>query len=370
MQTMGIIYLCDKFNIGTVTRYPPSFFKEFTVPRVRQSSSPATLRQVAAEANVSIATVSRYLNNRLKVEPATETRILAAIKKLGYRTNLLAQGLARGQTMMIGVLTPWVTSPFYDHMQYGLETTVRQSGYVCVSACGEWDDAAQIKVLDLFVGRRVDGIVVLGSRLPDDTLASYATQVPIALFGQSIEAENLYSVNINHVNASFAATEHLVSLGHRDILHIAGKKDNPDTVERLMGYRRALEAAGIPFRPEMVIPGNFAEESGMAALEEATARGLKYSAVFAANDQMAYGFRLALFQRGINVPDQVSIVGYDDLPGSMYCTPPLTTIRQPTYEIGAVMGKGLVALIKNRIPESPDVKLDLIVRQSTKAFSG
>ncbi|MES2933134.1 MAG: LacI family DNA-binding transcriptional regulator [Pseudomonadota bacterium] len=334
---------------------------------ITRTKAPATLRQVAAQADVSVATVSRYLNKSLKVGIATEERILAAIADLRYKPNLLAQGLSKGKTMMIGVLTPSVTSPFYDHIQYGLEITTAKAGYVCVSASGDRDTAAQVKVLDILVGRRVDGVVILESRMSDALLAGYARQLPVVVLGRSIVAENLYSMTISHVRAAFDATNHLLALGHRDIVFIGGLDNNSDSIERLAGYRQALEAAGVPFRPEMTIAGEFTEHSGIKAFDTMQERGLSYTAVFAANDQTAYGLRLALYQRGIRVPEDVSIVGYDDLPGSIFCTPPLTTVRQQTYFIGEALGNDLLSLMTDTPRQTANIELELMVRQSTAA---
>ncbi len=158
----------------------------------------------------------------------------------------------------------------------------------------------------------------------------------------------------------------MIELGHRRIAFIAGPDDNNDAAERLAGYTRALREADLPLDPKLIVGGNFVESGGLLAINHLFDTQQQFTAVFAANDQSAYGVRLCLYRKGIRVPDDISLVGFDDLPGSSYTTPPLTTIRQPLYEIGLVGTHALLRLINGEAPDSVVPPLELIVRETTR----
>lgn len=162
------------------------------------------------------------------------------------------------------------------------------------------------------------------------------------------------------------ATRHLLSLGHRSIAHIAGVADHTDATERRAGYDRALREAGVPVRPELIVQGDLMESGGLLAMNRLLDSGQPFTAVFAANDQTAFGARLALYRRGVRVPDDVSILGVDDLPGAAYATPPMTTIRQPIYELGLAVAQALLALLGHQVAQTPVPPLELVVRETTR----
>jgi len=189
---------------------------------------------------------------------------------------------------------------------------------------------------------------------------------PIAALGRTLQSRQAVAVDLDNRRGAFDATDHLIGLGHRRIAFIAGPQDHRDAEERLGGYRDALKAANLPFDRALVAQGDFHESGGLMAMNRLLDTASDFSAVFAANDQTAYGARLALYRRGIRLPDDMSLVGFDDLPGSRYTTPPLTTIRQPMFELGGILVRAVLDLIGGNPVTLDAPPMELVVRESTR----
>lgn len=217
----------------------------------------------------------------------------------------------------------------------------------------------------LLVARRVEGVIVLTGMMDDQTLLGYAHRLPLVITGRNLQGPNVVSIQLDNEQAGFDATWHLIELGHTRIAHIAGPETNVDAQERLAGYRRALTEAGLPVDERLIAIGSFDEASGLLALNQLLETRLNFTALFVANDQMAYGARLALYRKGIRVPDDMSLIGFDDLPSSLYTTPPLTTVRQPAYDLGKIAGEAILQMIQGQKVSLPTVPLQVIVREST-----
>ncbi|WP_026332407.1 LacI family DNA-binding transcriptional regulator [Deinococcus apachensis] len=324
-----------------------------------------TLAEVARAAGVSASTVSRILNGTANVSAEKREAVERTLTRLNYRPNVLARGLASGRTMSVGVLTQDISSPFYGDTLRGLEQGLARSGYHPVVISGHWRAQEEMEAIDFLVSRRVDGMVVLGGVTPDERLREVAGQVPLVALGRCVPGLDAQCLRLDNHSGAYAATRHLIDLGHRAIAHIAGVNSHRDAQDRLAGYRAALQDAGLPFDPELVLEGDFLEQSGFLAATRLIEGRRMFTAIFAANDQMAYGVRLALYRRGLRVPEDVSLVGFDDLPGSIYTTPPLTTVRQPTYEMGVAAAACVLRLLRDEPPELPPLDVTLIVREST-----
>lgn len=183
--------------------------------------------------------------------------------------------------------------------------------------------------------------------------------------------ERVHSFSINNRLGGYMATRYLLDLGHHDIAHIVGLPDQNDAIERHHGYRQALVSAGIEYDPSLVIQGDFAEAGGLNTVKKLVQSGRKFSAIFCANDQTCYGAILGLKQCGLRVPEDVSLIGFDDLPFSTYSNPPLTTVRQPIYEMGVKMVKTLLGLIEGTEPNSDELpELSIVVRDTTLPYKG
>ena len=324
-----------------------------------------TLEMVAQEAGVSPSTVSRILNGTATVSELKKSAVDAAIHKLGFIPNPVARGLAGGRTMSIGVITQAIDSPFYGAALRGIEDVFEPAGYSPLFVSGHWQAEAEMRCLETLKSRYVDGVIVLTGRLPNDVLAKFAQHIPVVVTGRSMKAANLLSLNFDNLQGGKLATEHLINLGHKRIAFINGKDAHPDAIERFNGYKAALKAAKIKFNPDLVVQGEFDELSGVKAVDMLMSNKADFSAIFSANDQMAIGASIALKRLGKRVPDDISLVGFDDLPTSVYSFPPLTTIHQPAYELGQLAAKSMLSLLAGNKQQAVIPTPQLIVRETT-----
>jgi LacI family transcriptional regulator len=348
-----------------------------TQPPTRRKRAPATasaphgtttvtLGMVAKAAGVSPSTVSRILNGTALVADDKRLAVDEAIRTLGFRPNPVARGLAGGRTLSIGVLTQTINSPFYGEAMRGLEDELERAGYVPIFVSGHWHEAEERKALDALMSRRVDGLIVLAGRLSNETLLAYADQVPMVLVGRELAAPRVFSIGFDNFTGAVLATRHLIECGHNRIAFIGGDTTHEDAHEREAGYRAALRDAGIEFDPALVLAGDFTESGGLLAINRLLDSRLSFSAVFAANDQTALGAALGLYRRSVRVPDDVSLVGFDDLAGAKYAVPPLTTVRQPVYEMGLLAARAILDMLKGHAPDVKPSGPELVARESTR----
>jgi LacI family transcriptional regulator len=331
---------------------------------MRAMQKPITIHDIAREAGVSASTVSRVLTGSVPVAPEKRDAVQAAVKKLRYHPNVSAQGLVRGRTGALGVLTQSIASPFYGEIMLGIEQGLANSGYHAMIASGNWRTEDELTALDLLSGRRVDALIILPGVIPDDRQRQVAAELPLGVIGRSVAGLERHCLRIDDERAAYEATRYLVGLGHERIAHIAGSQSHHDAVDRRAGYGRALAEAGLALDPRLIVEGDYTEPSGLLAVQALLGGGALFSAIFAANDQMACGARLALYRNGIRVPEDVSLVGFDDQPSSAYTTPPLTTVRQPTLDIGRAAAGAALALLAGRPAALPTLGAELIIRES------
>jgi LacI family transcriptional regulator len=320
---------------------------------------------VAREAGVSASTVSRIINGTVNVSHGLKHAVEAAIVKFDFRPNAAARGLALGKTSTIGVVAQAIDSPFYGEGLRGIEACLRRRGYAPLFMSGNWHEADEERCMREFIARGVDGIIVFAGRLSDAKLKSYAKEVAIVVTGRSLRAPRLFSLQIDDRLGAMLAVRHLTQMGHRRIAFIAGSENHPDAIERFEGYKRALQEAGIDFDPRLVGVGDWHEEGGVRATTELLASPAKFTALFCVNDQTAYGACLALYRHGLTVPDDVSIIGFDDLPSSQYRLPPLTSVRQSIGELGDRSAQAMLQLIEGQRPRFDAPAVELVIREST-----
>jgi len=329
------------------------------------SSGVVTLGMVAQAAGVSPSTVSRILNGTAAVNDVKRAAVEEAVKRLGYVPNPVARGLAGGRTLSVGVVTHAIDSPFYGVALRGIEEALDRAGYSALFVSGQWNAAEEARAIEVLRSRRVDGIIVLTGRLGDAALRQIAKALPVVVTGRAIKAPNLVALDFDNFEGARLATHHLLALGHRRIAFITGDAGHPDAVERHRGYRASIDAAGLAFQPELVVPGLFTEESGLVGVSRLLDSRQPFSAIFAANDQMAYGACLGLHRRGIQVPREVSVVGFDDLPTSRYWVPPLTTVHHPAHEIGRLAAVAMLQLLRGEKPTAEVPAPRVVVRESS-----
>ncbi|GAB4114941.1 MAG: LacI family DNA-binding transcriptional regulator [Rubrivivax sp.] len=333
--------------------------------RAGRGGGRVTLEMVAAAAGVSAASVSRILNGTAIVSDDKRAAVDEAIARLGYVPNPVARGLAGGRTLSVGVVTQSIDSPFYGGALRGIEVTLSAAGYSPLFVSGQWIAAQEQRCIDALRSRRVDGIIVLTGRLSNSALATTARELPMVVTGRTLKAPGLVAADFDNVEGARLATQHLLDLGHRRIAFVTGDLKHPDAKQRLRGHRAALAAAGVPEDPALLLTGDFTEASGLAAVERLIDAGTPFTAIFASNDQMAFGAGLALHRRGLRVPHDVSLVGFDDLASSVYAIPPLTTVHHPVYELGQLAAQAMLALLAGETPVLQFPPPRLILRESS-----
>jgi LacI family transcriptional regulator len=330
----------------------------------------ATLSMVAQRAGVSPSTVSRILNGTAKVSDDKRTLVESVIEELGFRPDPVARSLAGGRTMSVGVLTQFIDSPYYGEALRGIEDELHQARYAPLFVSGHWNADEEASRLALLQERKVDGLIVLTGRLSDEVLLNMAQMLPVVITGRRLSAPHLFSIDYDNEEGARLAVQHLYALGHRRIAFISGPLDHPDALQRLEGYKLEMQHNRAGYDPQAVVIGDFQESGGFRAMNALLQAGRLFSAVIAANDQMAYGARLALQRAGLRVPEDVSLVGFDDLPHSAYTLPPLTTVRQSVYEVGKSAARALLDLLAQRSPPSRVIPAELVVRESTRIARG
>ncbi|TAG46724.1 MAG: LacI family DNA-binding transcriptional regulator [Betaproteobacteria bacterium] len=342
---------------------------QFAAPQFVSPSAASTVLDVARLANVSASTVSRILNGNARVSPDKREAVEEAIRKLKFRPNLSARSLRSRSTKTIGILTQDLESPYFTGGTKGIEQGLLGSGYAPLVVPGHWNLAEELDRARLLISRKVDAMIILGGTLGDDHIAEMAQQQPIAVTGRHLVAANVYSFHFDQVAGGRMATEHLISLGHKRIAHITGPVTHSDAVERKEGYLQAHANARLSVDPRLIVEGDYVEEGGERAINSLLDSKVPFSAVFCANDPTLWGARLALHRRGIEVPGQISLVGFDDMPQSMYMTPPVTTVRQPMHQMGQVAAQAVLRALGLVDMESyPLPSLNLVVRETTASF--
>jgi len=216
-----------------------------------------------------------------------------------------------------------------------------------------------------FIARGVDGIIFFAGQLSDAKLKNYAKEVSIVVTGRRLRAPGLFSLQINDRHGAMLAVRHLIEAGHRKIAFITGSENHPDAIERYEGYKKALAEAGIDFDPKLVATGDWHEEGGLRATRELLGSKTRFTALFCVNDQTAYGACLALYRKGLSVPGDVSVIGFDDLPSSAYRLPPLSSVRQSIGELGERSAQAILQLIAGRRPRLDPPPVKLVIREST-----
>lgn len=324
-----------------------------------------SLGLVAKLSGVSPSTVSRILNNTAKVSDTKRETVLRVIEETGFRPNLAARALAGGRAMSIGVLTQYIDSPFYGEAIRGIEEVLASEGYTALFASGRGEKDLELERLNMLMERNIDGLIVLSSTLEDRELEELARELPVVLTGRATLNQKLTSIGFDNLGGGATALGHLADLGHTIIAVIDGPVD-PDAALRMEGIRSECVERGIDLDPARIEVGDFNELGGYQAMVRLLQKRLDFSAVIALNDQMAYGAMLALSEAGLSVPDDVSLVGFDDLPHSAYTVPPLTTISQPVNMIGAMAASTVLAMVAGYQQSArQSVAASLILRKST-----
>ncbi|HMN48026.1 MAG TPA: LacI family DNA-binding transcriptional regulator [Ignavibacteriaceae bacterium] len=332
-----------------------------------------TIKDVAKKAGVSIATVSFVINNSKHVSPETKNRILKTIKSLNYQPSKSAVNLVSGKTGNIGfILTDdhfLRTEPFYTLIFLGTEFEARSEGYYILLTSVRPDFKTDDPLPRFITNRSVDGVIIAG-KIPHDLIERISSYNLPTVYIDYIPPTNCCNlVLIDNTQGGLIATNHLISLGHKNIAFIGGDIEHPSLSDRLNGYKQALENANIPVKNNLIIvDAKYPDrQNGFNSAKKLFSKNKDVTAVFAGNDAMAIGVLNYLKENGYNVPQDVSIVGFDDVEVDLMLNPPLTTIKVPKIELGAEALRLMVNTLKNKksLLKKILIPVELIVREST-----
>lgn len=327
-----------------------------------------TIYDVAREAGVSMATVSRVVNHNPNVKPQTRKKVFEAIERLGYRPNAVARGLASKKTTTVGVVIPDISNANFAEVARGIEDIANMYHYNIILSNADKRKEKEIRVINTLLEKQVDGLLFMGGVVTDEHVQAFNTSnVPIVLCATKDEQGTMPSVDIDHEGAAYDAVSKLISKGHKKIAMISATLQDPASgYARFQGYKRALEEANIAFREDYVRVGNYRYESGIEATQYFLELADRPTAIFSATDEMAIGAIHCLQDAGLNVPEDISIISVDNSRIASMVRPLLTTVAQPMYDIGAVSMRLLTKLMKKEAVEDARVILphELIVRRS------
>lgn len=337
----------------------------------KQVAPAATMKDVALKANVSTATVSRALMNPDKVSQATRNKVEQAAIDVGYLPNALGRNVKRNESRTILVIVPDICDPFFSEIIRGIEVTAAEQQYLVLIGDCAHQNQQEKTFIDLIITKQIDGMLLLGSRLPFDASKEEQRNLPPMVMANEFAPElELPTVHIDNLTASFNAVHYLLELGHQRIACIAGPEEMPLCHYRLQGYVQALRRRGITVDPHYISRGDFSFEAGAAAMEQLLSQPVPPTAIFCHSDVMALGALSHIKRRGLKVPDDVSIIGFDDIALSQFCDPPLTTVAQPRYEIGRQAMLLLLDQLHGQTVVSGSRLLDceLVLRGTTRAL--
>lgn len=324
-----------------------------------------SMHDVAARAGVSHQTVSRVLNGFEGIRPGTKDRVLAAIADLGYRRNVAARSLATGRSQAVGVLIPNTPDFGPTSSFFAVERALRDAGFQALSTATANDAESVDEALDFLFGRSIEALVLMApTRAVLDQADVHASDVPVAYLLTG-DDRRPWSISVDQGQGVRLAIEHLVTMGHTRIQHVAGPADATEAQLRKNAFVSEMMRLGLPRLP--MIEGDWSAQSGFDAGSQLDGSA---TAVFCANDQMALGLIHALGLRGIDVPRDISVVGFDDIPEAAHMLPPLTTIQQDFARVGALAVRVLVAALSGeQLPDTTPLPAQLIVRESVAAPS-
>jgi LacI family transcriptional regulator len=327
-----------------------------------------TIYDVAREAGVSMATVSRVVNNNPNVKPQTRKKVFEAIERLGYRPNAVARGLASKKTTTVGVVIPDISNAIFAEVARGIEDIANMYRYNIILCNADKKKDKEISVINTLLEKQVDGLLFMGGTVTQEHLDAFKTSsVPIVLCATTDNNNAMPAVDIDHEKAAFDAVDLLISNGHRKIGMISGTLQDPaNGYARFQGYKKALEQANIPVRDEYIRVGNYRYESGIEAMKYFVELKDRPTAIFAATDEMAIGAIHTIQDAGLRVPEDISIISVDNSRMASMVRPLLTTVAQPMYDIGAVSMRLLTKLMNKENVEQAKFVLphEIIVRKS------
>lgn len=318
-----------------------------------------TIYDVAREANVSMATVSRVVNGNQNVKPVTRQKVLAVIKRLDYRPNAVARGLASKKTKTVGVIIPDISNVFYAELARGIEDIATMYRYNIILTNSDQQEDKEVQLLSTLLSKQVDGIVMMSDQVTKDILHEInRAQVPVVLAGSIDQSNTIPSVNIEYDKAAKEAVERLLRNGHKRIAFVSGSLSSPYIQEnKLNGYKQAIKAAGVVFDPGLVVGEDNTYDDGLQAWDELRKLEEPPTAFFAGNDEIAIGIIHGAQDNGFQVPEDVEVISFENSKLARMVRPQLTSVVLPLYDIGAVAMRLLTKFMNNEKVEQEEVIL-------------
>ncbi len=332
----------------------------------------ATMKEVAQRAGVSVTSVSHVLNGTRFVSEDARQRIESAIRELAYVPSAVARSLKHNVTHTVGMMIPNSSNPYFAEVLRCIEDRCFGEGYNVILCNSDDDPHKQGIYLRVLAERRIDGLIVVSSgedaALPE-LLAELS--IPLVLVDREVDQVNCDLVEVAHMQGGYLATRHLLSQGHRQIACIGGREDLAPSRERIAGWRLAMGEGGTPPSDHLLLRGDFTSRGGYEAMHALLRQPKRPSAVFVCNDLMAIGAMCAAYEAGLRVPDDLSVIGFDDIELASFASPPLTTVAQPKQSIGALAVDMLLERIRGKRSEPRRVVLqpELRIRASTASFT-
>lgn len=327
-----------------------------------------TIEDVARAAGVSRQTVSRAINSRSEISPATYERVMEAVRRLGFHPSWVARGLATHRTGAWGLVVPDITNPFFPEIARGVQDTARAGDYSVFLCHTDESAATEVQVLNALAAQPVDGILLFGSRISDAELADFATTYrPLIVLNRWLAQPGVGMVLVDNHGGAAMAVHHLAERGHRTIGLLAGPPSSPSSLERVAGYRDSLVAQGLRVDESLIVPGAPTLEGGIAAATELLTHRPEVTALLAYNDLVALGAVQACSSLGRRVPADCAVIGFDDVRLASLVSPALTTIRVDKYRLGTLAAQCLLTLLDDPSASPPPihVPVELVVRAST-----
>ena len=331
-----------------------------------------TIYQVAERAGVSLSTVSRVLNGKASVNKVLKERVEKAVKELNYRPNSVARSLANNRTDSVGVLVPELNAPFFGDLMQAVESTLRAADKHVIISVGRNCLETEKDAVEFLISRNCDALIMHAEALSDEYLLELnQSKLPVALVNRQVEGLPEACTSLDNEKGGYLATRHLLELGHKDIAYISGPTDKCDASLRLEGHKRALSEAGLPINPQLIFNGDYSEEDGKIGLLELMARDMPFTALVCANDWMASGAISCARDLGMSLPQDLSIVGFDDVVFAHHVFPRLTTVSNPIAEMAEMSAKYILNKVYG---QANNVQLyfepSLVVRESTVKHEG
>ena len=338
----------------------------------KKPSSPVTIYDVAREAGVSDATVSRVFNNKDSVREVTRQKVMAAAQKLGYVANLQARSLAGGRLNVIGLLIPGLDNGYLVEIVKGVDQALAQTGYELMIHTTHRRGNNEANYLQYVANGLTEGILLVVPLLSSDFLrALEEISYPYVLIDAVDDSGRSFSVSATNWQGAYDATEYLLQLGHQRIGFITGILELNSAKDRLAGYISALESHSIAIEPTLIAQGDFSKASGYKMARELLELEEKPSAIFASNDSMALGAMDAIREKGLSIPADISVIGFDNIPEALISYPKLTTVHQPLAQMGQIAVQLLLDQIEDleRLPKRMTLATQLIIRDSCQPFN-